>query len=141
MANKLAAAAAGWILLAALAVPLSAQTIRLNANIPFRFTVNGVSMPAGNYMVEKSSASSFVTLSDSRENTAVAAPVSSAGVLDNGNGDEAKLYFHRYGDQYFLSQIWDGPEHAGIAVWKSRAEIELLGDTSKPATVTILARR
>jgi hypothetical protein len=35
------------------------------------------------------------------------------------------LVFHRYGNQYFLSQIWDGRSNAGIELPESKREKEL----------------
>jgi hypothetical protein len=37
----------------------------------------------------------------------------------------AKVVFHKYGDQYFLSQIWDGQSDIGIAFPESKREKEL----------------
>ena len=36
-----------------------------------------------------------------------------------------KLIFHKYGDQYFLSQIWYGDSHYGVGFAESKREKEV----------------
>lgn len=36
--------------------------------------------------------------------------------------DESTLVFHKYGDQYFLEQIWSGGEQEGTQVLESLSE-------------------
>jgi hypothetical protein len=59
--------------------------------------------------------------------------------------EEAKLVFHKYGEQYFLSQVWEAGESAGRALIKSKSERALERKTEKIAmtreTVTLIARR
>jgi hypothetical protein len=38
--------------------------------------------------------------------------------------DVATLVFHRYGDQYFLFQVWPAGEQTGRQFFKSKAERE-----------------
>ena len=50
-----------------------------------------------------------------------------------------KLVFHKYGDQYFLSQIWDGQNDTGIQLAESKREKEtkMAGLTSASETVIV----
>jgi len=51
---------------------------------------------------------------------------------------KTKLVFSRYGDQYFLSQIWMAGNEAGYQLPKSRREVEVAwNDTAE--TVMVLA--
>jgi subtilisin family serine protease len=141
MKNKVLATLALSILVGSLAAPLSAQTITLKANIPFQFVLEGKTMPAGVYLLQKGS-SLMVSLQSFAEKSAVLSPVIVSGTLDSGNQNEAKLYFHRYGDQYFLTGIWDGYIDKGLVFPRSHAEGELASGASleQPETVAVLAR-
>lgn len=141
MKTKVLATLALSILVGSLAAPLSAQTITLKANIPFQFVVEGKTMPAGEYLLQKSG-SLFVSLQSFGEKSAVLSPVIVSGILDSGNRSEAKLYFRRYGDQYFLSGIWDGYIDKGLVIPESHTERELAKSASlgKSDTVFVLAR-
>jgi hypothetical protein len=141
MKNKVLATLALSILVGSLAAPLSAQTITLKANIPFQFVVEGKTMPAGEYLLQKGG-SLFVSLRSFGEKSAVLSPVISSGILDSGTRNEAKLYFHRYGDQYFLSGIWDGYIDKGLVLPESHTERELAKSASlgQAESVVVLAR-
>ena len=76
----------------------------LRANIPFSFHVNKDTLPAGQYEVRTISPSGALLLNNREAKTsdmfvtyAVSSPLAP---------DKARLVFKRYGDQYFLSQIW-----------------------------------
>ncbi len=66
-----------------------------------------------------------------------------AGLLDHMNQNEARLYFHQYGSQYFLSDIWAGYSDTGVSIRETRTERELAKSASlrQPDTVAVLARR
>src|SRR5881628_2739689 len=79
----------------------------LRANIPFDFTVADKKLPAGEYSVGRArqdSGDSILLISsvDGRSSTFG----SSIPVETQAPKDEGTLVFHRYGDQYFLSQVW-----------------------------------
>jgi hypothetical protein len=57
------------------------------------------------------------------------------------------MVFHRYGDQYFLWQVWDEGSTEAMQLSQSRAERELVRhlndlaqNRSEPETVIVLAR-
>ncbi|ERR1700688_294015 len=56
--------------------------------------------------------------------------------------DSAKLIFHRYGNRYFLNQVWTNGETSGYSVPKSQDEIsvgkELMG-ANRPEAVSVVA--
>ena len=141
MKTKVLATLALSILVGSLAAPLSAQTITLKANIPFQFVVEGKTMPAGEYLLQKGS-SLFVSLQSFGADSAVMSPVISSGILDSGNRSEAKLYFHRYGDQYFLSGICDGYIDKVLVIPESHTERELAKNAAlgQAESVVVLAR-
>jgi len=83
---------------------LNAQSYKIGANIPFAFHAGKTSLPAGAYTVEKPFASQ-VQLMTSKAGGRIALPPM-ANLSDNGKAP--RLVFHRYGNEYFLSEIWNG---------------------------------
>ena len=61
-------------------------------------------------------------------------------VLANDWQAESKLIFNRYGNKYFLSQIWTAGSKSGRELPKSQRETELAGKQAK-REVAVLARR
>jgi hypothetical protein len=80
-----------------------AQDYAVRATIPFNFTVNGSRLPAGNYTLGSDITNPRVLkISDRTQHVHVM-------VLAMPSADEKRkanqLVFHKYGDQYFLSEI------------------------------------
>lgn len=80
-----------------------AQDHRVQATVPFSFTVNGATLPAGTYTIgSEISAPNVITISEREKNVhlmALTLPDRNASSTSN------KLVFHKYGNQYFLSEI------------------------------------
>jgi hypothetical protein len=99
----------------------SAKTFR--ANIPFDFAVSGKTMPAGEYSIGRPQNDAVLQISrvDGRSNSLrLTIPVQSRSPKDR-----TMLVFHRYGDQYFLYQVWAAGEATGRQIFKSRTEREI----------------
>jgi hypothetical protein len=129
-------------LLVGLAVaPASAQTItQLRANIPFEFMVGGTTLPAGEYIVNARLTPGGLTIrsEDGREGAlALVNPTDSPY-----NSNQTTLVFNRYGNQYFLSQIWMPYRGMGYQVPKSKVEREASRTASvQRQELVILAQR
>src|ERR1700722_14261790 len=79
-----------------------AQDDKVTANVPFNFTVNGRTLPAGHYTIGHDvSVPRMLTIKGERGVVAATAIT----VPDSARGDDSKLVFHHYGNQYFLSEI------------------------------------
>jgi hypothetical protein len=80
-----------------------AQDHQVKASVPFNFTVNGERLPAGTYTIGSDITSPRVVTITEREKKvhlmAITLPDS------NGSGTTNQLVFHKYGNQYFLSEI------------------------------------
>lgn len=108
--------------------PAKAQTLvyGLRVNIPFAFTVGNKTMPAGRYSVSRVSADSegqLIQISslDGKANTfRTTTPVTTTKPKAKGT-----LVFHRYGDQYFLFQVWSPGGSIGRSLPRSRSERDL----------------
>lgn len=111
------------------------------ANIPFAFTVGNMTLPAGEYRVEKVRDGSPALLIQRTDRGASIIVVTSA-VEVNRPQAQTKLIFHRYGKQCFLSQVWTEGNARGRELPNSRKEKEqgLLSRNEAPEQVTIVAR-
>jgi hypothetical protein len=115
----------------------SAQMERpIKANIPFAFMVGKTALPAGEYRVSRVSDVGVLSL----VGDAGPALVGSHAVQANAASGSTKLIFHRYGDQYFLSQIWLEGESRGRELPKSNLEKELLAK-ARFSSVAVVAHR
>jgi hypothetical protein len=125
------------------ATPMSAQTIRLSAVIPFEFVVGNVTLPAGEYKVSSLTAPHVLQIrNDVLQAGAIAMPASTTRGDSVRTGD-VKLVFNRYGSHYVLSQIWDGQDAVRHDLSKSRTEQELAKTASatKVEVMGLVARR
>ena len=73
------------------------------AEVPFQFTVNNKSVPAGKYIVKPALEGSSTLAIENETINAHAAFFVIEENAASGNGNA--LVFHKYGDQYFLSGI------------------------------------
>ena len=95
----------------------------IRAKIPFDFNVGNKKLPAGEYTFNRLSG-----FSDSRTMSVTSADArtrvfqSTFGTSLLTAKDKSTLIFHRYGDQYFLEQIFSGGEQEGTQVPESRSE-------------------
>ena len=71
--------------------------------VPFSFKVGNKVLPAGEYKITADNQVIRVQKTDGKEN-AVTLTQRTRGA--NHNLGDAKLTFRRYGDQYYLSQVW-----------------------------------
>jgi hypothetical protein len=97
----------------------------LKAKIPFEFSVGDRILPAGEYRVEQLSPSTMFVVLLRRADDGPSAAALTLGIQANGSQNESKLVFHRYGDHYFLSQIWTEGANVGRQLAPSRRETEM----------------
>ena len=121
---------AGLLLAMIVVAGVSAQAqslqYRLTVDIPFDFTVANKKLPAGKYWVNRAQeASGDKVLQISRTDGSVTVNRFSIPVVTLNPKNEGSLVFHRYGDDYFLSQIWPAGASTGRALPKSNAERDL----------------
>src|SRR5437867_6127349 len=111
------------VLVGSMAFAAKAQTsgrVQLIANIPFEFNINDKTLPAGEYRVQPVDSTSQVLMiqSNDRKESAIVLMTSVTGKAQ----EQAKLIFHRYGNHYFLAQVWVDGETEGLQAQKSRGE-------------------
>jgi hypothetical protein len=114
-----------------------AQTA-LQANVPFNFIVAGNTLPAGEYTIRSLDTNARVLVirgSDESQKMVMANSCASAKPSDT-----TKLVFHRYGDRYFLSQIWTAGNSSGAELPPSRRESEVAMDFPRQDIVLVASR-
>jgi len=88
------------------------------ADIPFAFTVANHTLPAGRYTVTRLGGTSLRIFSPHNQGTVVL----THAVEGKAPESKGNMVFHRYGDVYFLSEVWVAADATGRKVFQSRAE-------------------
>ncbi len=116
-----------------------AQSAKLKADVPFEFVVAGRTMPNGEYTIQTLDAVDHA-LSISGESQKPSIFLAHSCV--STKPVQTKLVFRRYGDQYFLSEIWTAGNEAGYQLSKSRREAEAeMARKDTAEKVMVLAER
>jgi Tfp pilus assembly protein PilX len=127
--------------LAALASARVAQAQqKMIVDVPFAFVAGDANLPAGEYYVQASDRNSSIMLT-CRDRGAAGIVLSNATEkLDPAT--KSVLIFNRYGDHYFLSQLWIEGNKRGRALPKSAREKESaqVASWEPRGQVTLVAR-
>ena len=101
-----------------------AQAQELVVNIPFDFVAGNMKLPAGEYSV-KVVAPERTLLLMARQEAAASTFINTNAVVRTEIQTESKMIFNRYGDRYFLSEIWTAGNSRGRRLLKSTREKEM----------------
>jgi hypothetical protein len=132
------------LLLSVSAVCANAQgkTLIRKVEIPFDFSANNKTFPAGVYTVTSVNQEKIMlrlSSGDGRETIHII----TSPVQAKETPTTSKLIFRRYGETYFLSQIWESYNEQGRQLATSRTERSVERDLSKrgerPAIVDLVA--
>jgi hypothetical protein len=118
----------------------SAQTVKVNANVPFAFIVNGTTKPAGEYSVESLDSDGKVLVIGNRTSGAKSL-VLATSCRALKSADQTELIFRRYGNSYFLKQIWVAGNDVGHEIPPTARERELAKDLSVKEVALMAAKR
>jgi hypothetical protein len=124
-----------------LVVPAHAQfDFGARGHIPFAFTVVNKTLPAGSYTIRAMDYHLVTgTMKISGLSNSESAFVLTRPVQKLGRWGKPMLVFRRYGDQYFLAQIWTG-ESTGCEVPKSAKEGQVSLNQSEPELIYVAAK-
>ncbi len=107
----------------------------IRVNVPFAFRVGQQFMPAGQYQVAHFNAHDLVLiLSMNGERMMLSNSVRSGKPAES----TAKLVFNRYGETYFLRQVWI-PLHDTNELVQSKTEKEYASRWGEPTQIAVLA--
>lgn len=101
-----------------------AQAVHVRITVPFEFTVNNKTLPAGQYEVLSAGLLNPSVLEIRRPDGLLQTYVNASDRPQSSNSsNQTKLVFRQYGNMYFLSQLWTEGAHLGWEFPKVRAEI------------------
>ena len=127
------------VAVAAVSVPAAAGAAdKVRAYIPFEFTVGDDTLPAGNYQFEKQDIPQ-ATVVGSLDHQARVMVIARAAYAPAGARVESRVIFNKYGNRYFLAEVWNAANGMGTRVTKSRHEREASLNASAQ-TVLVAAR-
>jgi len=117
---------------------------RIEVSIPFDFTVGKAKLKAGRYAIDSATAQGVQRIQSEDGRTSLF--FGTYGGQTSKEPSRAKLVFRRYGNQYFLSEVWDEGSSVAMQLPKSRAERDLertkylAQNGAGPELVTVLAQ-
>ena len=114
---------------------------RIRADIPFNFTIGDTTLSAGKYELRRVEdlAQNVLEISSVDGRTRVIFDATPAQTRDTRPANQSELIFDKYGDQYFLSQIWVAGSSSGHELAKSRMEKKIAGVGNEPNKHSVAA--
>lgn len=108
------------------------------ANVPFEFSVGYKTIPAGECIVRTVASAGDALLIQSGDEGTSALRLTAATERAKDKS-RARLVFHRYGQRYFLAEVWSGAGASGRRLLQSQEEhaiereLAKIAASSKPA--------
>jgi hypothetical protein len=131
---------AGMMVLTAMASTRVAQAQEMSVvNIPFDFVAGSVTLPAGEYSIKVTGPERTLLVIDRKD--AAPAFMNTNAVVKTEIQTASKMIFNRYGDRYFLSEVWTAGYSRGRQLLKSAREMELaqIAKSETQGQVTLVA--
>jgi hypothetical protein len=123
------------------AASLFAQTTSsqrlMKVDIPFAFGVDDHSLPAGEYLV--------LTVTPERLTRIVSTDGKHSAIVPtlpnyaSSPSENSRLVFHKYGNEYFLAQVWTAGQNVARNPLSSQRAMEVASNGGTPQTVTVIA--
>jgi hypothetical protein len=118
---------------------LSAQT-RATADIPFDFTVQNTTLPAGEYTMSPASAShDLMVIRNVETRKAILLLAPSNGTEYKGTQAKNVVLFHRIGDRYFLAEVKTDAVNGHVGPSKLERELTASEGNGLPMAAVIVA--
>lgn len=109
----------------------------MKVNIPFAFSAENHSLPEGEYLV--------LTVTPERSIRIVSADGKHTAIVNTlpnyakSPSESSRLVFHRYGNEYFLAQVWTAGQDVARNPLSSKRATEIVTGGVAPQTFTVLA--
>ena len=123
MKKQILTVAAALVFTAFVPVQSHAQQVT-QAKIPFAFQVENTRMPAGEYQIRRALPSNKAVQQIQRADSSASTFVLTNVTQNQEKNASPKLIFHCYGNECFLSEIWNG-NGGGLKLMVPRHEKEL----------------
>jgi hypothetical protein len=117
---KFAAPLVAAVLTFAVAAPAAhaqASGSRVSVNVPFGFQAGSRHFEPGTYRISMVNQQTILISGSSKS-----AMTFASWTPDSNRGRASKVVFHRYGDQYFMREIWTSGQSGHLASIESKAE-------------------
>jgi hypothetical protein len=109
-------------------------------NVPFAFENGHQHFAAGLYTIGMESHNVLMIRGESRRGESRSGFVMADFDEDSQPSETTKVVFHRYGDQYFLSEVWVEGETSHTYCLPSKAEkLEIAANRTAPTGVVVAA--
>jgi hypothetical protein len=117
-----------------------AQTVSqrlMKVKIPFAFAVEDVSLPGGEYLV--------FTVTPERSIRIVSVDGKHSAIVNtlpnyaSSPSENSRLVFRRYGNEYFLAQVWTAGQNVARNPLSSKKAMEIASSGGRPETLTVIA--
>lgn len=108
------------------------QSQQARVTVPFDFVVGNQTLATGQYDVATINGAADCL---SFRNTAIKDSATRLTVPLDGKSRTAKLVFHRYGQTYFLAEVWTGNADHGRQLLKSRQEMLMEKELARIASL------
>jgi hypothetical protein len=118
-----------------------AQSTHLKITVPFEFTAGSVQLPAGEYEVTAVGSWGGSTLSVHSVNSNAGTLVLSTSCRSKKPAADAKLVFYRYGQRYFLAEVWNQYSSFGNQIHINSRQTELARNQPKDEVVLIASEK
>src|SRR5262245_33376575 len=118
--------------------PAKAQSLSsaIRVHVPFDFIVADRTLPAGDYSISRTTEyTNDLVLAVKKVDGGKMAVRLTSPVQTLTPAQVGKLVFHRYGEQYFLSQVWPAGSTTGRALVKCNVERGM--EQKAPATTRV----
>src|SRR5690348_3864225 len=109
-----------FVILAAMVMAQAPE--KITVDVPFEFTVANKTLPAGNYTIKSLTSNRLLIRSADGHETVIA---SVHAVQAKKTQTEAHWNFLRYGDQHFLSQVYEPGNNTGRELSPSKIEVRI----------------
>jgi hypothetical protein len=129
---------AAGLFAATLTASLHAQTMNMQATIPFDFQIGSTVLPSGEYSIRHSGGVLFVKQTGGAHKGGFFMTVGEDRPV--GSSASGTLLFNRYGSTYYLSKVWPAGSKEAQATPKTPREKELASHIGQPGTSTVALR-
>ena len=109
----------------------------MKVNIPFAFGVQDQPLPAGQYLVfTVTPERSIRIVSANGKHSAIVNTLQNYAKEPSSN---SRLVFHRYGNEYFLAEVWTAGQDVARNPLSSRKAMESASNGERPEAFTVIA--
>lgn len=125
------------LLTAAVFAQMTSSQQLMKVNIPFAFGVQDQSLPAGQYLVfTVTPERSIRIVSANGKHSAIVNTLPNYAKEPSSN---SRLVFHRYGNEYFLAEVWTAGQDVARNPLSSKNTMESASNGERPEAFTVVA--